>query len=301
MQNILVLGADGFIGRHLSRKLHEAGDTVVAFDRFGHGTEYFDEIGIKTLQGSFHSESDITKALVGIDVVFHLISATTPASAENDTTIDLRQNVEPTVALLKAALSSGVKKLVFTSTGGAIYGTNSHKFTTEDTVPMPVSPYAIGKLTIENYLHYFQHKFGLECVTYRIANPYGPGQVAKAGFGAIPTFIDQIRSDEPITVMGDGSMTRDYIFIDDAVDMIVSSYKKAEQTLYNIGTGTGASILELIAEIETSLHIQANIEHIAQPKTYTQDITLDISRYENEFGPMTFTSLSDGIRRTIES
>lgn len=301
MQKILVIGANGFIGRSLSRKLHAMNNRVIAFDRFTGGTAHFEELGIDTIRGDFRSTDDLTSALNGIDIVFHLVSATTPAATDHNDTIDLKENVEPTITLLELAVEAGVQKVIFTSTGGAIYGTSSHKGTSEEVVPMPVSPYAIGKLTIENYLHYFQHKYGLGYVTYRIANLYGPGQVTRGGFGVVPAFIERIRAGRPITVMGDGSMTRDYIYIDDAIDMIVASYEGAKQRLYNIGTGTGASVLELVGEVEAKLGKKATIEYSEQPKTYTQDITLDISRYEREFGLVQFTSLSEGIRRTAES
>lgn len=115
---------------------------------------------------------------------------------------------------------------------------------------MPISPYAIGKLTIENYLHHYAHKYPIEVVAYRIANPYGPEQVTKSGFGVVPMFIDMIRSNKPITIMGDGSMTRDYIYIDDMVDMITKSYQRPKHTIYNIGTGIGVSVNSIIEEIE---------------------------------------------------
>jgi UDP-glucose 4-epimerase len=300
MQKILILGANGFIGRPTTIKLKELGYDVMAFDIFSQGDEFFREKGIKTYKGSFLSRDDIDGALQDVDIVFHLITVTTPAVAEKDILLDINQNVVPTLTLMELAVSHGVKKIVFTSTGGAIYGMNSRPHTSEDTIPTPISPYAIGKLTIENYLNYYSQKYGIGCVVYRLSNPYGPGQVAKSGFGVIPTFIDCMRSGKPITVMGDGSMTRDYIYIDDMVEMITRSFSGAKHTLYNIGTGGGTTIRELIAELESVMGRTAIVEHVPHPKTYTQNITLNINRFESEFGTTSFTSLSEGLRRTIE-
>lgn len=300
MPKCLVLGANGFLGSHLVDALVHEGYEVRAFDRSTKSNLYNPSSKIETVKGNFLNKDDISTALESVDHLFHFISTTTPITSENDPRIDVETNVRATIELLEMASKKGIKKVVFASTSslyGGKYGSPVH----EDNVPFPVSPYAIGKLTIEHFLRYFNVKFGLKSVTFRISNPYGTRQSPERPQGVIPIFIDNILRDSEITVLGDGTMIRDYIYVPNVASMIAKNFDKNNQKeVYNLGSSKGVSINELIKTIEEATGKKAKISYKEAPKTFTQSIILDTSRLINEFGPLDLTPLKEGISKTID-
>lgn len=299
MAKCLVLGANGFIGSHLVDELVKNGHKVRAFDRSKEAKYNFKaNKSIEIVAGDFLNRHDLSQALKDIDYVFHFISTTTPATAENDPLIDIGTNIQMSVELFQECVKAGVKKVIFASTGGAIYGENSSENVKETTTPLPVSPYAIGKLTIEHYLRYFDRKFGLKGLVFRISNPYGERQSLISKQGVIPIFLQHIAKDEPITVLGDGSMVRDYIYVKDVAKMIAGSFETATKDLYNIGSGQGLSVNDLV---ETMRHITGRpieIKHADKPTTYVEKIVLDGSSFNMEFPGNTITPIEEGVLAT---
>ncbi|HVX48152.1 MAG TPA: NAD-dependent epimerase/dehydratase family protein [Candidatus Saccharimonadales bacterium] len=299
MAKCLVLGADGFIGSHLVDSLVEKGHDIRAFDRFSRKKHSFkDSDKIEVMPGDFLNRHDLSQALQGVDYVFHFISTTTPASAEDDPLIDISTNIQMSVELFQECVKTGVKKVIFASTGGAIYGENSTEHVNEDTLPAPVSPYAIGKLTIEQYLRYFDKKFGLKALVFRISNPYGERQSLASRQGVIPIFLQHIAKGEPITILGDGSMIRDYIYVKDVADMVASSFETARNDLYNLGSGHGLSVNELVDSMRQITGREIQTEHAEKPPTYVDKVVLDVSRFESEFPGMAKTDLAEGMKAT---
>lgn len=295
----LVLGANGFLGSHLVDALVGMGYEVRAFDRFTNsGHNFLPNDKIETISGNFLNRDDLARSLVGVDYVFHLISTTTPITSENDPLIDVETNIRMSVQLFEECVSAGVKKIIFASTGGAIYGDNSSEHVTEDTMPLPVSPYAIGKLSIEHYLRYFAKKRGLDSVTFRISNPYGERQSLNAKQGVIPIFLQHIARNEPITVLGDGSMVRDYIYVKDMADMIAKTFVTASRDLYNLGAGKGVSVNSLVEVMQAIVQERIKITHQANLPTFVEKVVLDTTRFSEEFGYKPTTSLEEGMRGT---
>src|SRR5437868_271752 len=243
MSRCLVLGANGFIGSHLVDSLAKQGYQIRAFDRFGDRPINFSAHDkIENFTGDFLNRADLATALKDVDFVFHLVSTTTPATAENDPLVDVDTNVRGSIQFLEECVAHKVKKVFFASTGGAIYGdVETDKAIDETTNPQPVSPYAIGKLTIENYLRYFNRKYGIETLTFRISNPYGERHSPVNRQGVIPIFLHQIAEDQAITILGDGTMVRDYLYVGDVAELIAQTFEKAKQPLYNFGSGQGVS------------------------------------------------------------
>ncbi|USN96591.1 MAG: NAD-dependent epimerase/dehydratase family protein [Candidatus Nomurabacteria bacterium] len=305
MAKCLVLGANGLIGSYIVDSLVDAGHEVRAFDRFGADKENYKESdNVSQFTGDFLNSNDLKIALEGMDYVFHFISTTTPITAENDPTIDIETNIRMSVELFQLCVEKGIKRIIYPSTGGAIYGLSptSTGVHSEDDPTLPVSPYAIGKLTIENYLRYFYTKYGLDYITFRISNPYGNRQSHQSKQGVIPIFLDRISNNQPITVYGDGSMIRDYIYVKDVADMIVNAFdKQHKRNTYNIGYGNGASVNEIIDCIEEVTGIKPNIKHETKPVTFIDKVVLDTSRYMSEFHMEPSTSLRDGIDATYKS
>jgi UDP-glucose 4-epimerase len=306
MTRTLVLGANGLIGSYIVDALVAKGHFVRAFDKFSGDTlNYQKSENVEQFTGDFLNSDDLKKSLEDIEYVFHFISTTTPITAENNPTIDIETNIRMSVELLQLCVDAGIKRVLYPSTGGAIYGLSSASGTgvhSEDDPTHPVSPYAIGKLTVENYLRYFHTKFGLDYVTFRISNPYGSRQATHSKQGVIPIFLDRIRKEEQITVYGDGSMIRDYIYVKDVADMIVEAFDKDHQHMtYNIGSGGGSSVKEIIDCIKDIVGKEPNINYEPQPATFVDKVVLDMTRYENEFQLKATTSLHDGVLATYQT
>lgn len=299
MSKCLVLGANGFIGSHLVDSLTGQSHSVRAFDRFGSRVNFQPNAKIETVAGDFMNGSDVDQALAGMDYVFHLVSTTTPATAENDPLVDLETNVHESVELLAKCVDHKVKRVIFASTGGAIYGdVGTDKPISESTTPQPVSPYAIGKLTIEHYLRYFNRKYGLETLTFRISNPYGERHSPVNRQGVIPIFLHQIALGQPITVLGDGSMVRDYLYVGDVAQMLAQTFQKAKQPLYNLGSGQGVSLNQLLEVIKKVTGRPIKVAHKPKPPTFVQKVVLDTSLFKQEFGIEPQTKLEEGISKT---
>lgn len=296
----LVVGANGFIGSHLVDELAHMGHEVTAFDRFSNQQVAYSAKDVIQLSGDFMNNADVGQAVRDQQFVFHFVSTTTPATAENDPTLDVRTNIASSIELLQQCVEAGVQKVSFASTGGAIYGDQpGHGAISEETAALPVSPYAIGKLAIEGYLRYFGRKYGLESVAFRISNPYGPRQRANKKQGVIPIFLNRLAEGLPLTVFGDGSMIRDYLYVEDAVRMIGETVGMATaHDVYNIGSGEGATLSELLAVIESVTGIEPEIETRPVPSTYVDRVVLDTKRFQDEFGYERFLSLQEGIAKT---
>jgi UDP-glucose 4-epimerase len=297
--DILVIGANGFIGSHVVDRLVADGHSVTAFDRFSSASPAFVSTPARVVSGDFLSRGDLRAVVEGQQYVFHLLSTTSPATAEGDPTLDIRTNVAQTVELLEESVAAGIDRFYFASTGGAIYGSQGKNEYVETDRVLPVSPYAIGKLAIENYLGYFAVKHGLNSIAFRISNPYGTRQRPNHKQGLIPIALRQIALGEPVVRLGDGSMVRDYLYVDDLAAMICSTVgHEPEQRIYNIGSGTGHSVNEVLASLERATGGGFAIEERPVPSTFVDRVVLDTHRFRDEFGDTKLTSLDDGIRIT---
>jgi UDP-glucose 4-epimerase len=304
-ERALVLGANGFIGSHVVDSLADAGYNVRAFGSFHDGNPRFNEHdNIEVVNGSFLNRADVRGALDGVDFVFHLISTTTPATAEADPMIDIETNIQGSVALFQDCVANGgIRRVIYTSSGGTVYGESLEDTPIgEEHALKPVSPYGIGKVTVENYLQYFKVKHGLESTAFRIANPYGPRQQRHRKQGVIPIFLERSISDEPVTVLGDGSMVRDYIYVKDVADMMVSTLKsRPNHGVYNLGSGVGNSVNEVVRAIEVATNKPLSVEYNTDvPSTFVHTSVLDSERFFSEFGHREVVQLNEGIQRTYE-
>jgi UDP-glucose 4-epimerase len=297
-KNCLVIGANGFIGSHLVDSLVSAGYSVRAFDRFSNEPQFKSSDKIEIFKGDFFDDIAVAHALTGIDYLFHSFSATTPYVSDSDPYKDINLNVMRNIQLFEKAVEKGVRKVVYLSSGGAVYGhLAEQKSVTEEDVPKPVSPYGIGKLASEYYLEYFNRKYGLDYVVYRVTNPYGPRQVTKNNQGVIPAFLEKIEDGQKLTVIGDGTSTRDYIYITDATDMIVkSSVSPTDYQIYNLGSGTQTSVNEIIDTLRSALGVEVKVEYVDAPKTFLTKSQISIDRFSNEFGLRSSTSLKSGVK-----
>jgi UDP-glucose 4-epimerase len=296
---VLVIGANGFLGSHLVDALAAAGNTVSAFDRFSTSEPTFTASDVEVIRGEFLSRTDLDSAVRGKDFVFHFLSTTSPATAEADPTLDIRTNVAQTVELLESCVEQNVKHFYFASTGGAIYGSQGKGEYVETDRALPISPYGIGKLTIEQYLRYFQVMHGLESTILRISNPYGTRQKPHKKQGLIPIALRQISLGLPVTRLGDGGMTRDYVYVEDMVRMVVAmTGQQSEFDLYNIGSHHGHTVTQVIDALRRVTDTDFEIIERPAPATFVDKVILDTSRFSREFGNFAVTSLDEGIAHT---
>lgn len=240
-QRCLVLGGSGFIGMNLCKALATAGAYVRGFS-----TRPTSLQDVEWIAGDFTDASALERAVVNMDVVYHLISTSTPLSSNADPAMDAQQNIVSTLNLLDACRMAKVKRVVFVSSGGTLYGDAAILPTPETCPPAPRCAYGVSKLAIEMYLALYERLYGLESITLRVANPYGPYQFANRLQGVIGAFVNRTLSGETIQIWGDGSVVRDYIYIDDVVSALIkaASYTGTKR-VFNIGSGKGSSLLQI--------------------------------------------------------
>lgn len=245
----LVLGGRGFLGSHLCEALLQEGHTVRVFDR-----PKLDEVWppawgetVEWIEGDFMNRADVAEAVRDCDIVFHLISATLPRSSNENPAYDLEGNVTTSLHLLDAAQQAGIKKIIFVSSGGTVYGIPQEIPIKESHPTNPICSYGITKLMIEKYLQLFHTLYSLDYCILRLANPFGPRQRTSTAQGAITVFLDKALRGETIDIWGDGSVTRDYFYISDAVTALINAISyHGEVKTFNIGSGAGKSLNDIL-------------------------------------------------------
>lgn len=300
MVKCLVLGANGFIGSHLVNALARQGCAVRAFGRSHlRPSRHADSPLIEYVEGDFIHEGDVRAALEGCDICFHLVSTTLPKSSNDDPVFDIHTNIGGTAALLKHAAASGVKKVVFLSSGGTIYGVPAEVPIDEDHPTDPICSYGITKLAVEKYLALYRHLHGIDYTILRLSNPYGEHQRVTATQGAIAVFLHKALRREPIEIWGDGSVVRDYVYIDDVISAIVSTigYQGSEH-IFNIGAGQGKSLNEILETIEKTIGLSVERRY-KDPRPFdVPKSILSIARAKQELGWSPSISFDEGLLRT---
>jgi len=247
--NYLVLGGAGFIGSHVVDALLAAGHRVRVFERpdcdLNNLAGVLDRIDLRF--GDFTRPEDLAGVLEGIDLIIHLVGTVLPATSNLNPIYDIDANLKSTVSLLELAVEQGVKKIVFASSGGQVYGPVAALPISETSPTEPLSSYGIIKLTTEKYLKLFHQLHDLDYTILRIANPYGERQKINGRQGAVAVFSGRIKNRQPIEIWGDGSVARDYLYIADLVRAILkASVIGLPVKLFNIGWGKPLSLNELV-------------------------------------------------------
>lgn len=297
----LVIGASGFIGSHLVDKLAAAGYNVRCFDLTF--PRLFEErnlhvANIEIVKGNISSLVDIEHVIDGCDICFHLASSTLPKTSNEDPAFDIESNLLATVRMLSYMARAKVKKVIYASSGGTVYGIPSQIPISEGHPTNPTSSYGICKLAIEKYLDLFYQLHGLDYAALRIANPYGERQRIAASQGAVAVFMGRALKRQPVEIWGDGTVVRDYIHIDDVVQAMLSAMKKASpDKVFNIGSGKGTTLLELLDAIDAVLGHRT--ERIFRPaRTFDVPVNiLSIDRATRELAWKPNIGLREGISR----
>lgn len=292
-----VLGGNGFIGSHVVDALRAAGHEVTVFDRAME--RYRDPLpGVDYMLGDFSDKMALAEALNGKDVVFHLVSTTFPGTANLDPKTDVSGNLIGTLSLIEIMISLGIRRLVYLSSGGTVYGAAPAHPIPEDYPLNPINSYGIVKVAIERYLEMYRVSHGLQPVSIRAANPFGPRQGHTGVQGVVATFMRHARDSRPIEIWGDGRVVRDYLHVANLAALCVTAAQSDFCGAVNAGSGRGRSLLELIEALSevSGLHIARDFK--PSRKIDVPYSVLDISRAQDVLGWKPATGFRDGLRET---
>lgn len=301
---ILVTGGAGFIGSHVVDAYLAAGHQVTVLDDLSTGRR--ENLNPKAAFVEMDVADPRVRELLAAErfevVNHHAAQVSVPLSAQ-DPLADLEANGRGTLNLLVAAAEAGVRRFVFISSGGAIYGEQEHLPTPEETVPRPLSPYGVHKLLGESYLPFFAQVHGLEWVVLRYANVYGPRQAPHAEAGVVAIFCSALLAGEQATIyryedMPQG-MIRDYVYVEDVVRANLAALERGTGQVFNIGTGVPTTTLELYHTVAQAVGVEPRPRFGPPRPGDLRRSLLDVSRARRELDWQPRVSLAEGCRRTI--
>lgn len=300
---IVIFGGGGFIGSAIVDRLLLDGHDIRIFERprvepyrtFSGGER------VEWLFGDMLSLHDVNLALSDRDLVIHLVSTTLPKSSNEDPIYDVQSNLVGTLQILNAMVKLHVKKIIFISSGGTVYGTPKYLPIDENHPCNPQVSYGITKLAIENYLLLYEKLHGIKPIILRVANPFGKRQRIETAQGAVSAFLNRAIHGKPISIWGDGSVTRDYIYIDDVAEAfaLAASYNGAK-SIYNISQGLGTSLNELIVLIEETLGHTIEKNYLPARNFDVSKNILSNNLALTELGWAPKISIRDGIKLTAD-
>jgi UDP-glucose 4-epimerase len=306
----LVTGGAGFIGSHIVRTLLEQGQSVRVLDNFSTGkpenledlTRQFNGDQLEILEGDLRDGARLEEAVRGVEVIFHEAAFVSVPQSMDEPQTCFDVNITGTSRLFDMGRAAGVRRIVVASSA-AIYGDSDALPLVEETLPQPLSPYAVSKRVDEMYAELFTSSFGLEAVALRYFNVYGPRQRPDSMYAAaVPIFARRLLDGKPVTVFGDGGQTRDLINVHDVVraNLIASEHKKAPGIIFNICTGVETRLMDL-------LDIMYELVPNAPPPKFAPSRAGDIYRSVGSpkkaadvMGFRAEVSLVDGLKETID-
>ncbi len=300
--HILITGGNGFIGSHLVDRLVSTGQHhVVVMDLYPRSYEPLPD-GATFIPGNLRDISLVRHTLIdqGIEVIYHLAWATIHETSLKNPVADIQQDLIPTVALLDTCRETRVNRVIFISSGGAVYGPPASLPIKENHPTNPINAYGITKLAVEKYLQMYQHLYGLDYTIFRPSVPYGPRQNPRRRQGAVSVFIHKIMRQERIQIWGDGETLRDYFYIGDLVEALVSTLDKPASInkVINLGGSEAYSLNQLVTLIEETLGLKATLEHQSPREFDVQRLKLDIEMAKSILNWLPNIALPEGIRYT---
>lgn len=294
--NFLIIGGNGFIGSHIIDILITNNHKVRVYDL---SMEKY-RTPLKEVDYRIFSINDLNalyEAMLEIDIIFHLASSTVPSTSILDPLLDINGNLISSINILNTAVRAKIKKIIYFSSGGAIYGPVKG-FINEQNELNPISSYGIIKNTIENYFMLYSKIYNIDTIIFRPSNPYGPRQGHFIAQGVISTFLRKLSNNDSISVFGTGETMKDYIYIEDLASICYKISISGQTGIYNIGTGAGTKINEIIDIIKEVTNISPKIEYVEQKFYDVPNFILDIDKSRKVVGNFSFTPLKVGILNT---
>jgi UDP-glucose 4-epimerase len=300
VSTILVTGGAGFIGSHVVDAYLQRGHRVVVLDDLSSGNKSNLDPRAELIEGDLR-DGELLRSVFdrGIDVVNHHAAQISVRISVDDPAHDADVNVTGSLRLIEQANKSGVKRVIFASSGGALYGeAEGPAPSSEEDRVAPVSPYGCAKLAIEQYLHYYRVVHGLSSVALRYANVYGPRQNSLGEAGVVAIFSERLLSGEPLLVNGSGEQTRDFVFVEDVVRANVAALEQPLEGPYNVGTGVETNVLGIVAALERVSGRKGEVKHREAKKGEQQRSVLDAAKLRREGGVPEPAPFDEGLRKT---
>ncbi|SLN65047.1 dTDP-4-dehydro-6-deoxyglucose reductase [Roseivivax jejudonensis] len=296
-----IYGATGFIGRHLVRRLVSRGLRVRAVSRSipdGFRREF--DGRCEMVVADLGDAEALEPTFDGLDTAINLVANARPAQGNAAVREDVQAGILPGIGFLERLTARSVPRLIFLSSGGAIYGPDVPVPTPESALPRPINSYGLSKLTLEKYIEMFGYEHGTDYTILRLSNVYGPGQMVRSGQGLVPAILGRCRTGAPIDILGDGSARRDYVWIGDVIAAIEAVLDRgAPQSTLNIGSGRAHSVTEVIAMIERVLGHALPKRNVPGRVTDVPHSVLDITRARSVLGWSPRKELSDGLAAVV--
>lgn len=298
---VLVTGGAGFIGSHIVDALVEQNHQVVVADNLATGS--IDNINPAA---KFYNMSICDKKLVHIfeeerpEIVNHQAAQTVVAKSTSEPIFDAQQNILGSLNVIVNCVRFGVKRIVYASSGGAVYGEPQYLPVDEKHRVKPISPYGVSKYAGEHYLRLYGIQYGIEYVVLRYPNVYGPRQNPNGEAGVVAIFARQMLNGEPATIFGSGDKTRDYTHVSDVVAANLLAMERGHNDIYNIGTAVETSDSKMFKEIAKLLGYTKEPIHMPVRPGEICRICLDATKAERELGWQSRISLGQGLSQTIE-
>jgi UDP-glucose 4-epimerase len=304
----LVTGGAGFIGSTLVDRLLAEGWKVDVVDDLSGGSlgNLASARALPDRRFSFHRLDIASPAVVDLithrrpEIVFHLAAQMDVRVSVARPVFDATVNVIGSLNICEGAVAAEVKKVVFAGSGGTLYGAPDEIPTREGSAQHPLSPYGVSKKAVGDYLHYYREVHGLEYTVAALANVYGPRQDPHGEAGVVAIFSGKLLEGQKPTIFGDGSQTRDYVYVDDIVDAFVRSVDKGGGLVLNIGTGIETSVQQLYDTMAKLTGFKDGAKYAPPRAGELQRSALDPGRAAIHLGWKPFTSLEEGIARTLE-
>jgi len=298
---ILITGGAGFIGSNLADRLVEEGHQLVVIDDLSSGKRHQVPAAANFYQMELDSRwLDRVIEHEKPEAVCHLAAQISVRRSVEDPVFDARVNILASIGLIEACRTHGVKRFIFTSTGGAIYGDADQVPTPETYVAAPVSPYGTSKLCVEHYLYCFRELYGFSSAALRLANVYGPRQDPHGEAGAVAIFSRALLEGRPARINGDGLQTRDYVYVGDVVEAFVLALRSDAQGSFNVGTATETNVVELYKQVARAARSEAAPEYGPPRPGEQKRSSIDATRIRSELGWEPRVQLAEGIGLTVD-
>jgi UDP-glucose 4-epimerase len=299
---ILVTGGAGFIASHITDAFINEGHQVVVIDDLSSGFEKNINPKAKFIKGDI-CNLELVESLFReekFDLVNHHAAQMDVRRSVKDPAFDAITNILGTINLLQNSIKYGVKKIMFASTGGAVYGEQTYFPADENHPTQPKSPYGISKLAVEKYLYFYYSEYGLNYTILRYANIYGPRQNPFGEAGVVAIFSKKLLNGEQPLINGSGKQTRDYVFVGDVVSANVITLDENTNDIYNVGTGIETNVNELFHHLNSIIGSQKEEKHGPVAPGEQMRSLISSEKLFKKFGWKPSTTLEDGLKVTVE-
>lgn len=293
---VLTIGGNGFIGSHVQDALLAKGHTVRVLDRFPE-KHRAPLPGVDYRIGSCAEPSFLSEALAGIDAVLYLAGTTVPSTSNANIVWDVESNLMPLIATLDAMVRTGIERIVFLSSGGTVYGVTDHDPVHEETPTDPICSYGVVKLASEKYLGMYQHLHGIRPAILRPANVFGPRESHEGVQGFVGTNLMRFLRGEPIEIWGDGSVVRDYLYVEDLAQAMLRALDLSAVGPVNVGSGEGRTLLQVVETLAAVTGKKPEIRFLGARVFDVPRLVLHVERARDVLGWAPATSFREGVNR----